>query len=184
MSNDATTTERRASPTIPAGIGTPRSARVPRASWLADREAELLPVPYFHVVFTLPARVAAIAFHNKAAVYAILFRTAAEALLTIAVDEFIRRFLLHVLPNGFHHIRHYGLLANAGRADNLARCRRLIAADHPPDRAPSCERASDDGARSKSDLACACPDCGGLMRRIAIVPRSAPGPQPFSCDTS
>ncbi|WP_027170296.1 IS91 family transposase [Mesorhizobium sp. WSM3224] len=55
--------------------------------WLAAREAELLPVPYFHVVFTLPAEVAAIAFQNKAAVYAILFRTAAETLRTIAADR-------------------------------------------------------------------------------------------------
>lgn len=54
--------------------------------WLAAREAELLPVPYFHVVFTLPAEIAAIAFQNKAAVYAILFRTAAETLRTIASD--------------------------------------------------------------------------------------------------
>ena len=64
--------------------------------WLAEREAELLPVPYYHVVFTLPAAIGAIAFHNKAAVYDLLFRTAAE---------FIRRFLLHVLPTGFHRIR-------------------------------------------------------------------------------
>ncbi|WP_246684317.1 IS91 family transposase [Mesorhizobium sp. B2-6-5] len=55
--------------------------------WLAARQAELLPVPYFHVVFTLPAEVAAIAFQNKAAVYAILFRTAAETLRTIAADS-------------------------------------------------------------------------------------------------
>ena len=48
--------------------------------------AELLPVPYFHVVFTLPAPVAEIAFHNKAAVYAILFRAAAETLIAIAAD--------------------------------------------------------------------------------------------------
>ena len=54
--------------------------------WLADRQAELLPVPYFHVVFTLPAPVGEIAFQNKAAVYAILFRAAAETLATIAVN--------------------------------------------------------------------------------------------------
>lgn len=54
--------------------------------WLAAREAELLPVPYFHVVFTLPDEIAAITFQNKAAVYAILFRTAAETLRTIAAD--------------------------------------------------------------------------------------------------
>src|SRR3954447_3765955 len=57
-----------------------------RAAWLAERQAELLPVPYFHVVFTLPAPAAEIAFQNKAAVYAILFRAAAEALSTIAAD--------------------------------------------------------------------------------------------------
>ena len=56
-------------------------------NWLAARQAELLPIPYFHVVFTLPAEVAAIAFQNKAAVYAILFRTAAETLRTIAADS-------------------------------------------------------------------------------------------------
>ncbi|HEY3622978.1 MAG TPA: IS91 family transposase [Roseiarcus sp.] len=54
--------------------------------WLAEREAELLPVPYYHVVFTLPAAIGAIAFHNKAIVYDLLFRTAAETLITIAVD--------------------------------------------------------------------------------------------------
>ncbi len=54
--------------------------------WLAEREAELLPVPYYHVVFTLPAAIGAIAFHNKAAVYDCLFRTAAETLTTIAAD--------------------------------------------------------------------------------------------------
>jgi len=57
-----------------------------RAAWLAERQAELLPVPYFHVVFTLPPSAAEIAFQNKAAVYAILFRAAAEALSTIAAD--------------------------------------------------------------------------------------------------
>jgi hypothetical protein len=54
--------------------------------WLEDREAELLPVPYYHVVFTLPASIGAIAFHNKAAVYDLLFRTAAETLTAIAAD--------------------------------------------------------------------------------------------------
>lgn len=57
-----------------------------RVAWLAARQAELLPVPYFHVVFTLPAPIRAIAFQNKATVYAILFRTAAETLCTIAAD--------------------------------------------------------------------------------------------------
>ena len=55
-------------------------------AWLADREADLLPVPYFHVVFTLPAPIAAIAFQNKAVVYDLLFKAAAETLTTIAAD--------------------------------------------------------------------------------------------------
>lgn len=54
--------------------------------WLAARAGDLLPVPYFHVVFTLPAEIAAIAFQNKAIVYGILFRTAAETLRIIAAD--------------------------------------------------------------------------------------------------
>jgi hypothetical protein len=54
--------------------------------WLAEREAELLPVRYYHVVFTLPASIGAIAFQNKAAVYDLLFRTAAETLTAVAAD--------------------------------------------------------------------------------------------------
>ena len=64
----------------------PKCQGLARAQWLAERQAELLPVPYFHVVFTLPASVGEIAFQNKAAVYAILFRAAAETLATIAAD--------------------------------------------------------------------------------------------------
>jgi hypothetical protein len=55
-------------------------------TWLAEREADLLPVGYFHVVFTLPTEIAAIAFHNKAIVYDLLFRTASKTMLTIAAD--------------------------------------------------------------------------------------------------
>jgi hypothetical protein len=53
---------------------------------LADRRAELLPVPYYHVVFTLPAPIADIAYHNKAVIYDLLFKAAAETLVTIAAD--------------------------------------------------------------------------------------------------
>lgn len=55
-------------------------------TWLAEREADLLPVGYFHVVFTLPAEIGEIAFHNKALVYDLLFRAAAQTMLTIAAD--------------------------------------------------------------------------------------------------
>jgi putative transposase/transposase-like zinc-binding protein len=54
--------------------------------WLAEREAELLPVPYFHMVFTLPGPIADIAYQNKAVIYDLLFKAAAEATLTIASD--------------------------------------------------------------------------------------------------
>src|SRR5436853_3774775 len=54
--------------------------------WLADREAELLPVPYYHVVFTLPAPIADIAYQNKAVIYDLLFKVSAETMLTIAAD--------------------------------------------------------------------------------------------------
>ena len=64
----------------------PKCQGLARAQWLADRLAELLPVPYFHVVFTLPGPIAAIAFHNKAVVYDLLFKTAIETLRTIATD--------------------------------------------------------------------------------------------------
>ena len=55
-------------------------------TWLAAREADLLPVGYFHLVFTLPAEIAAIAFHNKALLYDLLFKTASQTMLTIAAD--------------------------------------------------------------------------------------------------
>ena len=64
----------------------PKCQGAARAQWLAARQAELLPVPYFHVVFTLPAPIGAIAFQNKAAVYAILFAASAEAMTTLAAN--------------------------------------------------------------------------------------------------
>lgn len=298
-------------------------------TWLAEREADLLPVGYFHVVFTLPADIAAIAFHNKAAIYKLLFRAASETMLTIAADpkhlgarigitavlhtwgsaltyhphvhmivpgggialdgtrwiasrpafllpvrvlgklfrrlfltrliqlhdigrlaffgslasladrqafldylaparkvrwvvyakppfagpqavlaylsrythrvaisnrrllgfdetgvtfrykdyrrdnperqqvmtlatdEFIRRFLLHVLPRGFHRIRHYGLLAGASRKDNLAQARRLLAVPPPADDAPE----------ETVEVRPPCPCCGGRMIVIEVFAR-------------
>jgi hypothetical protein len=64
----------------------PKCQGLARAEWLAHRQAELLPVPYFHVVFTLPRLAGEIAFQNKVTVYGILFRAAAETLTTIAAD--------------------------------------------------------------------------------------------------
>jgi Putative transposase/Transposase zinc-binding domain len=64
----------------------PKCQTMARAKWLESRKGELLPVEYFHVVFTLPERIAEIAFYNKEKVYGILFRAASETLLTIAAD--------------------------------------------------------------------------------------------------
>jgi len=303
--------------------------------WLAAREAELLPVPYFHVVFTLPAKIAAIAYQNKAVVYDLLFRASSEAMLTIAADpehlgarigitavlhtwgstmthhphvhmivpgggialdgkrwlscrprfllpvpvlaklfqglmlakllaahkagqlqffgqhahlaerkafaaylaplrkiewhlyskppfggpeavlaylsrythrvaisnrrliacdhrgvtfrykdyradgpvrykvmtiathEFIRRFLMHVLPNGFHRIRHYGLFANGARADNIARARELLTVPNPQAEPPDAD------GNEPPTLVHACPCCGGRMITIETFERGS-----------
>jgi hypothetical protein len=64
----------------------PKCQSLERAKWLEARKAELLPVPYFHVVFTVPEQIAAIAYYNQKALYDILFQTTAKALLTIGRD--------------------------------------------------------------------------------------------------
>jgi hypothetical protein len=327
----------------------PKCQGLARAQWLADRQSELLPVPYFHVVFTVPAPIAEIALHNKAVVYGILFTAAAETLrviaadprhlgaeiglvavlhtwgqnlrhhphvhcvvpgggpsadrtcwigcrpgfflpvkvlsrlyrrlfltrlqaafdagqlrffgdlaslakpamfaarlrpfrairwvvyakrpfggpeqvldylgrythrvaiansrlvglaegrvsfrwkdyrhhdkqkvMTLGADEFIRRFLLHVLPDGFHRIRHYGYLANGQRAAKLAYCRRLLAVPEPVPPAPAAdyrERYQQLTGRSL-DL---CPGCGGRMIEIGVIPRASTFAAAASWNTS
>jgi Putative transposase/Transposase zinc-binding domain len=321
-------------------------------AWLADRQAELLPVPYYHVVFTLPAPIADIAYQNKAQIYAILFKATAETLITIAADpkhlgarigltavlhtwgsalthhphlhcilpggglsldgerwiacrpgfflpvrvlsrlfrrlfleqlvtahaaghlhffgdharladrhafaaylaplrriewvvyakrpfagpqavlaylsrythrvaiansrliacddngvtfrwkdyrakgrerqkvmtlasdEFIRRFLIHVLPSGFHRIRHYGLFANGGRAENLARARNLLGVPAPQDGPDAADASADEPPTSLLP----CPCCGGRMIIIETfergsTPRTRPS-RPIRIDTS
>jgi hypothetical protein len=91
-----------------------------RAEWLAARQAELLPVAYFHVVFTLPAPVAEIAFQNKETIYAILFRAAAETLRTIAADpkhlgaEIGLVAVLHTWGQNLHHHPHVHCVVPGG----------------------------------------------------------------------
>jgi hypothetical protein len=93
-------------------------------------------------------------------------------LMTLDADEFIRRFLIHVLPDGFHRIRHYGLFANANRAANIALARRLLGA---PDPAPSSGESDDTENRQKDDDWHACPCCGG---RMIVIETFEPGYQP------
>ena len=74
-------------PSIAAGIATaPNASASPRAQWIEKRQSELLDVPYFHVVFTVPEEIAAIAYQNKEVLYGILFQATAETLKTIAAD--------------------------------------------------------------------------------------------------
>jgi hypothetical protein len=103
------------------------------------------------------------------------YRAKADArykLMTLDADEFIRRFLIHVLPDGFHRIRHYGLLANANRADNVALARRLLGVPNPPP--SSSESNGADGAHEDEDWN-TCPSCGG---RMVIIETFEPGCQP------
>ena len=76
-------------------------------------------------------------------------------LMTLAINEFIRRFLIHVLPRGFHRIRHYGLLAKTSGADNIALARALLAAPKPQ------SEPADADATNPNEPACPC--CGGRM---------------------
>ena len=89
-------------------------------------------------------------------------------LMTLATDEFIRRFLMHVLPKGFHRIRHYGFLANASRADNVAKARTLLNAPKP-DAIPADPKPAD--AAEPPMLARPCPCCGGRMLIIETFAR-------------
>ena len=104
--------------------------------------------------------------------------------MTLTADEFIRRFLLHVLPYGFHRIRHYGLIANAGRKDNLQRARELlmrIPADEGDDIRLS-EQPSGDGQPQCRDLpTLVCPDCGAPMVVVdTFARRQLPRAPPLS----
>ena len=100
--------------------------------------------------------------------------------MTLAPNEFMRRFLLHVLPKGFHRIRHYGLLSSAGCKANIARARELIAAPVPPGETPTEHNTPDQAADAATDHRPPCPCCGGRMIIVEIFERSgAPrGPPP------
>jgi hypothetical protein len=101
--------------------------------------------------------------------------------MTLAPGEFIRRFLLHVLPKGFHRIRHYGLLASATCKANIARARELIAAPEASTEPPVPHDTADaDGAATNRRPSCPC--CGGRMVIVEIfehdgAPRGPPSPQ-------
>ena len=92
--------------------------------------------------------------------------------MTLAPSEFIRRFLIHVLPSGFHRIRHYGLFANGRRAENLARARQLLAVQTQQD---TPEPGTDEDDQEEQSLAQPCPCCGG---RMIVIETFEPGRAP------
>jgi hypothetical protein len=103
-----------------------------------------------------------------------------QKVMTLASDEFIRRFLIHVLPSGFHRIRYYGLFANGGRAENLARARELLGVS------PTQGEPGDPDEPPAHSLPCPC--CGGRMVIIETfergsTPRTRPS-SPIRIDTS
>jgi len=113
--------------------------------------------------------------------------TARYKTMTLATGEFIRRFLIHVLPKGLHRIRHYGLLAKANRAANIAHARELLAAPSPS-KEPEPSAATPDEQRV---LPCPCPCCGGRMIIIETFARGChptryptPASQEIRIDTS
>ena len=100
--------------------------------------------------------------------------------MTLTPHEFIRRFLSHVLPKGFHRIRHYGLFANGSRAANIARARELLNGKPPT------KNNADDAAAAEPDerqvLNFPCPCCGGRMIIIEVIaagmePTNQPTPE-------
>ena len=91
--------------------------------------------------------------------------------MTLDTHEFIRRFLMHVLPKGFHRIRHYGLLASANRAANIAHARKLLAVPSCP-KQPETPKAAIDEPRV---LPRPCPCCGG---RLIVIETFARGCEP------
>ena len=92
--------------------------------------------------------------------------------MTLTTFEFIRRFLMHVLPSGFHRIRHYGLFASGSRSDNIARARDLLPPQPPPQ--PRQDDAPAD-ADEPNTLARPCPCCGG---RMIVIERFRRGSTP------
>ena len=98
--------------------------------------------------------------------------------MTLDAGEFMRRFLLHVLPSGFHRIRHFGFLANGQRTARLALCRRLLADDPPTPLSAAQTKPPAPPPRQPvdRDRPEACPCCGGVMRILVALPRSPPDP--------
>lgn len=138
---------------------------------------------YTHRTAIANSRLVAVDDDHVAFSYKDYRRGGRSRVMRLAPYEFIRRFLLHVLPDGFHRIRHYGFLAKGDRGEKLARVRKLLRV------VPLSGESLDPGTPSKKpqadttrEMFPCCPRCGGSMRRVEIVGSRPAGA--FRCDTS
>jgi hypothetical protein len=102
-------------------------------------------------------------------------------LMTLAADEFMRRFLQHTVPDGLHRVRHIGFLANGHRTAKLALCRTPL--DAPAPEPPALQTWRDRYRQPTGETIDVCPDCGGEMQERGLLLRCPPR-GPFRCDTS
>ena len=134
---------------------------------------------YTHRTAIANSRLVAVDDDEVAFSYKDYRRSGRSRVMRLAPHEFIRRFLLHVLPDGFHRIRHSGFLAKGDRGENLARVRELLDVQqtHPPGDKDQASTTSEPDADADAHAPLpVCPDCGGFMRRIGLVAPNNPAP--------
>jgi len=140
---------------------------------------------YTHRTAIANSRLMAVKEDEVAFSYKDYRRGGRSRVMRLEPHEFIRRFLLHVLPDGFHRIRHYGFLARGGRGESLARIRALLGAGRarePVDSIPPSTTSEPEANADAREAFAVCPNCGGLMRRVGVAaPHRSDA---FRCDTS
>ena len=152
----------------------PKCQSLEQARWLEARHAELLPVEYFHVVFTVPDELKALFLVNRAACYKLIFAAVAETLQDVALNPErlgARIGFIAVLPKGLVSIRYYGFLANSVKQQRIALCRQLLGANDesvPPDPAETWQELLQRLTAVDPTL---CPVCGtGHMALFFSIP--------------
>ncbi|WP_376708112.1 IS91 family transposase [Bradyrhizobium campsiandrae] len=143
-------------------------------------------VRYTHRVAIAYSRLVAFDDDHVAFTWKDYRQNSATKIMNLRPDEFIRRFLLHTLPDGFHRIRHFGFMANRHRAAKLALCRSIL--NHERTAQNNSEPLHVDSSAQTWAEVPASPDCGGVMRIIErfrhSFSRASPRTSPFRCDTS
>jgi Putative transposase len=135
---------------------------------------------YTHRTAIANSRLLAVDDEEVAFCYRDYRRGGRSRVMRLAPHEFMRRFLLHVLPDGFHRIRHYGFLAKGKRGLNLAHARDLLHAGQGPRDGAAPPVDGEPKAHALHDPFAVCPNCGGPMSRIGRVLAASV----FRCDTS